>query len=149
MINNVDSNLSFLNYDSVDPEILFLGTVSMKPQQYRNASALNIMHKGYGILMDCAEGSYSQLFDHFGSKKMVDEVLIRTKVAFITHIHGDHQLGILKILHERDMLVKDTNNIIYVVIPSPMMEWVKSFVDDSIINSKNVVLVCSKYINPE
>ena len=107
------------------------------------------MHKGYGILMDCAEGSYSQLFDHFGSKKMVDEVLIRTKVAFITHIHGDHQLGILKILHERDMLVKDTNNIIYVVIPSPMMEWVKSFVDDSIINSKNVVLVCSKYINPE
>ena len=107
------------------------------------------MHKGYGILMDCAEGSYSQLFDHFGSKNIVDEVLIRTKVAFITHIHGDHQLGILKILYERDMLVKDTNNIIYVVIPSPMMDWVKAFVDDSILNSKNVVLVCSKFINPE
>jgi len=40
--------------------------------------------------MDCAEGSYAQLFDHFGYKKIVDEVLIRTKVAFITHIHGDH-----------------------------------------------------------
>ena len=31
-MNNLDNNLSFLDYDSVDPEILFLGTVSMKPQ---------------------------------------------------------------------------------------------------------------------
>jgi len=70
-------------------------------------------------------------------------------VAFITHIHGDHQLGILKILYERDFLVKDDNNAIYVVVPSPMMEWMQAFVDDSIIYPKNVRLVQSKFLNPE
>ena len=90
MVNNLNNNLSFLNFDSVDTEILFLGTVSMKSQLYRNASAIYLMHKGYGIIMDCTEGSYAKLFDHLGSKKVGDEVLIRTKVTFITHIHGDH-----------------------------------------------------------
>lgn len=61
-----------------------------------------IFHQGRGILMDAAEGSYGQICDHFGNKQAVDEVLLKTQFVFITHIHGDHQLGILKIMHERD-----------------------------------------------
>ena len=41
-----------------EPQILFLGTVSMKPTTYRAASAIYLFINGYGILMDCAEGSY-------------------------------------------------------------------------------------------
>ncbi len=44
--------------DDKEPHILFLGTISMKPTQYRAASAIYIYIKGKGILMDCAEGSY-------------------------------------------------------------------------------------------
>lgn len=44
--------------DPSEPSILFLGTVSMKPTQYRSASAIYLFIKGFGILMDCAEGSY-------------------------------------------------------------------------------------------
>ena len=73
-----------------EPQIFFLGTVSMKPSQYRGASAIYVFHNGHGILMDCAEGSYMQICDHFGDKQKVDQVLLQTKVAFITHIHGDH-----------------------------------------------------------
>ena len=51
--------------DPKDPTILFLGTISMKPTQYRSASAIYLYIKGKGILMDCAEGSYGQLWDHF------------------------------------------------------------------------------------
>ena len=41
--------------------------------------------------MDCAEGSYGQIYDHFGGKiEMVNKVLLKTKIIFITHIHGDH-----------------------------------------------------------
>jgi hypothetical protein len=85
-----------------EPQILFLGTSSMKPGNYRGASAILYVNNQRGILMDCAEGSYGQLYDHLGDKKRVDDALLKLKVVFITHIHGDHQLGILKILQERD-----------------------------------------------
>jgi ribonuclease BN (tRNA processing enzyme) len=62
----------------------------MKPTMYRSASAIYLFVNGYGILLDCAEGSYGQLYDHFGTKEKVDEVLAQLRVAFITHLHGDH-----------------------------------------------------------
>lgn len=109
---------------SLDPEILFLGTASMVPSKSKNASGIYMIHRGYGILMDCAEGSYNQLRDHFADQALLDECLLKTKVVFLTHIHGDHQLGVLKILYERDKLFDaDDDNKIYVVTPQPMMEW--------------------------
>jgi ribonuclease BN (tRNA processing enzyme) len=62
----------------------------MKPGVMRGASAIYITYRKCGILMDCAEGSYGQLWDHLGTKPLVDEVLVNTRVVFITHIHGDH-----------------------------------------------------------
>lgn len=88
--------------DISEPSVLFLGTVSMKPTQYRSASAIMVFINGHSMLMDCAEGSYGQLLDHFQSVDIVNEVLLKMRVVFITHIHGDHQLGILKIMLERD-----------------------------------------------
>lgn len=79
--------------------------------------------------MDCAEGSYGQLFDHFVTPERTNDVLLKTNIVFITHIHGDHQLGILKILQERDnLLIKDPelavkHGKIYVVTPTPMLEF--------------------------
>ena len=103
--------------------------------------------------MDCAEGSYGQLIDHFGDASFVQELLLKTKAIFITHIHGDHQLGVLKILEERDsaMTPKDleANNKIYVVTPTPMMEWMRLFVRDSLKHPDMVELVPSRSLNPE
>lgn len=58
--------------------------------------------------MDCAEGSYGQIYDHFAKKETVNDIIKRTRIVFITHIHGDHQLGILKILSERDKLFSNS-----------------------------------------
>ncbi len=85
-------------FQTEEPQILFLGTASMKPTPYRGASAIYYFTKQGCLLMDSAEGSYGQLWDHFGTKQRVDEVLLKTRVVFITHIHGDHQLGILKMM---------------------------------------------------
>lgn len=70
----------------------------MKPGQYRGASAIYYIINNKGILMDCAEGSYGQIFDHFETRERTNDVLLKTNIVFITHIHGDHSLGILKIL---------------------------------------------------
>ncbi len=77
----------------------------MRPMQMRGASAIYYFGKNGALLMDSAEGTYGQLWDHFGEKSKVDEVLFKTRVMFITHIHGDHQLGILKMIYERDSLL--------------------------------------------
>jgi len=90
--------------------------------------------------MDCAEGSYAQILDHFDNQEVVNKVLLRTQFVFITHLHGDHQHGILKILQERDSLFDESmmnqdyinDNKIYVVLPSPMMKWMQLFVSDSL-----------------
>lgn len=88
--------------------------------------------KGHGLLMDCAEGSYGQLLDHFQTVERVNEVLLKLKTVFITHIHGDHQLGIIKIMLERDKLLEaqgasvDPNNKLFVVVPSIMMDYVQT-----------------------
>ena len=77
--------------------------------------------------MDSAEGSYGQLWDQFGNKSRVDEVLLKTRVIFITHIHGDHQLGILKMMQERDLLLSELQpekrTKLYIAVPTPMMKW--------------------------
>jgi len=37
----------------------------------------------------------------------------------------------------------------FIVIPSPMMEWVTEFYEDMIINKDCFVLIASKFLNPE
>lgn len=129
--NNSDKDFQKDKIDSMnsefdkEPQILFLGTIGMKPTTLRAASAIMLFVNEYSILMDCAEGSYGQLLDHFGSVKQVNEIIKKLKLVFITHIHGDHQLGILKIMVERDRLMQelDLTNKLYVITPTLMMEW--------------------------
>jgi len=132
---------------------LFLGTISTKPIKCRCASAIYLIKNGYGILMDSSEGSYGQLMDHFGSLEKVNEALLRTKVIFITHIHGDHQLGVLKLMWERDRLLTEeevaAGNKLFVVVPLLMQKWMQLFINDQLEHPEMVELVLSQELNPE
>ncbi|CAG9327188.1 unnamed protein product [Blepharisma stoltei] len=96
-----------------DPEILLLGTASMKPGKYRNVSSTWLGGWGGSLLLDCGEGTYSQLIRRFGSS--INQVLLDLSGILISHLHADHQIGIIKLLHERAKL---TNSPIIVVAPS-------------------------------
>lgn len=139
-------------FETDEPQILFLGTASMKPTPYRGASAIYYFTKQGCVLMDSAEGSYGQLWDHFGNKKAVDNVLLKTRVIFITHIHGDHQLGILKMMQERDILLSnqyvDQREKLYVVVPTPMMKWMELY-HANLKNPDLTHLIPSNLLNPE
>ncbi len=105
--------------------------------------------------MDCAEGSYGQIFDHFETQERTNDVLLKTNIVFITHIHGDHQLGILKILQERDNLFSKNPELaikhgkIYVVTPTPMLEFLDFFIKETMKRIDMIVLVPSIDLNPE
>lgn len=55
--------------------------------------------------MDCAEGTYGQIVDYCIDQTKVDEVMLKTKVIYITHLHADHNLGLPRFLEERDKLL--------------------------------------------
>lgn len=78
----------------------------MKPSKYRNVSSIYLeMVPQNGILLDCGEGTYYQLYNHFGFER-IDEIVLQTKIIFITHIHSDHNLGILDLISQRNKLLR-------------------------------------------
>ena len=74
--------------------------------------------------MDCGEGTYGQLLDHFETKAVVDDVLLKTRVFWISHMHGDHCLGADNLFMMRDQLVTADSEPVYVVYPPTIGEWI-------------------------
>lgn len=61
---------------------------------------------GYGnILLDGGEGTWGQLARHFGEDESEEDnvwdVLRDLKCIFLSHAHGDHHMGISRILSRR------------------------------------------------
>jgi ribonuclease Z len=52
------------------------------------------------ILLDAGEGTLGQLKRRYGSSLWTD-ILSKTKILYISHMHADHHLGVRRILEER------------------------------------------------
>lgn len=91
-----------------------LGTGSSSPSKYRNvlSTLVHIPDVGY-ILLDAGESTYFQLARRFGpgehgwSGVGIEHVLRNLRMIFVSHIHGDHHMGIVRILLERRKLGLD------------------------------------------
>lgn len=68
-------------------DVIFLGTASMVPTVERNHSGVLITYRDEGILVDCGEGIQRQLRIAGISPTKITKLLI-------SHLHGDHVLGI-------------------------------------------------------
>ena len=81
--------------------VTFLGTGASCPSKYRNVSGILLQTASAGnVLFDCGEGTLAQLYRHFG-KCEGDKILSNLRVVFISHIHGDHNLGVISVLNKR------------------------------------------------
>jgi ribonuclease Z len=86
--------------------ILFLGTAGSVPTPKRSLPAILIQRKGEQIMLDCGEG--------------VQRQMIRAKAGFhkkmkifITHMHGDHVLGLPGLLQTMALLDRERKLDIY------------------------------------
>ena len=111
----------------------------MKPSKYRNVSSIFIeLSQNDALMLDCGEGSYYQLYNHYGEER-IDDVLMALRVIFITHIHSDHNLGILDTIAQRNKLLRErfqgneeqiSQHKTFLIIPYNVVPWFHSYVNN-------------------
>jgi ribonuclease Z len=70
----------------VDLHLVFLGTAGATPTVDRGSPATLVVRGGERILVDCGEGTQRQLMRSMG--------LAHIDTILLTHLHGDHYLGL-------------------------------------------------------
>ena len=89
-----------------DAVITFLGTGAAHPSRYRNVSGIMVQTPNSGnLLLDCGEGTLSQIYRCY-PREIADEVVLNVKLIFISHVHGDHHLGLISVLQKKEQLLK-------------------------------------------
>ena len=141
-INNIDNKLNSLSQYMKSPKVTFLGTSSMKPGKFRNVSAILIQNivntQQKYILFDCGEGTFQQIYEKFG-KEITSQILLNINLIAISHKHGDHMLGLMKLMKEIDKLLIGMNLdkkkiinekiFIYIIVPLTIIDFVKSSIE--------------------
>ncbi len=67
--------------------VIFLGTSGATPTRERGLPALAVEHEGDVLLFDCGEGTQRQMLQYSVN-------ISKVKAIFVTHVHGDHVIGI-------------------------------------------------------
>lgn len=115
-----------------DTAVRFFGTGAAIPGNRRNVSAIMIDRFQIGsILLDCGEGTWGQMVRQFGLKR-AQETVCRMTVLFISHMHADHHLGLLTLLHARTVAFRSENNAdevpqLTIIGPAHLYRWLEAF----------------------
>lgn len=112
-------------------ELCFLGTAGAIPGKHRNVSGIYLHMFGRGgVVLDCGEGTWGQITRCYGIER-AREILRGLSVVFISHIHADHHLGLLSLLHERDVALEAANERdsarLVIVGPSQLGLWLGEY----------------------
>lgn len=107
--------------------VTFLGTGSSLPSKYRNVSGILIRSPFNGsIVLDPGEGTLMQIYRCFG-KGGGDEIIKQLKGVFVSHIHGDHHLGLISILLRHAELVEAGRDKLLTIGPGILGSWLRRY----------------------
>ncbi len=79
------------------------------------------LRHSHGILLDCGEGTFGQLRDHFGTE--TGAVLAGLKMIYLTHDHTDHSLGLPQLLCEWDRV--GGRGPLFVLVPRGILDMMR------------------------
>ncbi|WP_222915762.1 ribonuclease Z [Natrinema sp. SYSU A 869] len=99
--------------------VTFLGTAGAIPTTERNPSSIFVAREGEGLLFDAGEGTQRQMM-RFGTGFSVSHL-------FVTHLHGDHVLGIPGLL--QTMAFNDREEPLAIHTPHGTRRQLKSLVN--------------------
>lgn len=117
-----------------EDEIVFLGTGSSRPSRNRNVSSFLLrLCAGGNIFFDSGEGTYGQLLQCLGAAA-TDDVLRSLTCIYISHLHADHHLGLVRLLLERQILMGPEAAPSLVVAPTPVLNWLQAYAQLQAIN---------------
>lgn len=76
-------------------------------------------------MFDCGEASSNQLCDHYGEENY-QQILLSLRVLFISHIHGDHNLGMIDLIVDRNKAMQRTGCMdkLFVIVPANVVTWI-------------------------
>jgi ribonuclease Z len=77
-------------------KINILGSSAAVPTKYRNLSSQTLEHNQTLFLIDCGEGAQLQMLQYGIKRNRIDYI-------FISHLHGDHYLGLSGFLNTLSM----------------------------------------------
>ncbi len=99
-----------------DIKVRFLGTSSAMPTEQRGLSCTLIQYENELLFFDCGEGAQrAALMNGVGFSKPTS--------IFISHMHGDHVVGLLGLL--QTMAMQNRNKPLYVFGPKGIVEFLQ------------------------
>ena len=104
--------------ESVQLKIVFLGTTGSIPTPKRGMPAIAIKRGGELLLFDCGEGTQRQMVRAHLSPLKLDAI-------FITHLHGDHFLGLAGLV--QTMSLQDRRKPLEIYCPAGEGERIRTF----------------------
>ncbi len=89
-------------------KITFLGTAGSTPTKLRNLPSVALDYNGRVFLFDCGEGTQRQCMYYSVN-------ISRIKAVFLSHIHGDHTIGLAGLV--RTLALNKRQEPLYIYIP--------------------------------
>ncbi|SPC62895.1 related to TRZ1 - tRNase Z, involved in RNA processing [Ustilago sp. UG-2017b] len=139
-----------------------LGTGSAAPSKYRNVISTLIHTPSSGnILLDAGESTYGLLRRKFGYRRDgtaaesgslvgqdVDDILREMRILFISHIHADHHIGLIRLLLERRKLHPRPDKPLYLVGTGFVHNYLEEYEHiEKLGLGEDVILVLSKHLD--
>ncbi|KAG0178101.1 Zinc phosphodiesterase ELAC protein 2 [Apophysomyces sp. BC1034] len=132
-----------------DVQVITLGTGSAIPSRYRNVSGTLVKIPEYGsILLDAGESTYGQMMRRFG-RDQLDKELRDIRCIFVSHLHADHHLGVMRLLTKMHALKQSgTKRPTFMVAPGIFRNWVEEYSHVEPIDQDNILPVFNEFIVP-